>query len=224
MDNSILESAQAAVVLAGRHRTNLSVMHLLSAASFSRATGQIETAHAGEPFGAFWEDIFGQATAAVMLSVAALEAYAHEFQLDHAKLLSASVGGSFVGSRKGRSRTLGRFDSALGRLKREAIDEASAVDRNAAALIRLRNALTHFNPEWEDERDAQAAVSADLQGRFENSRYFPAPQPLFPMAWATHSCTAWAVHSVVDFISEFDRRADLGEGRLAQFVERLTDV
>ena len=67
-------------------------------------------------------------------------------------------------------------------------------------------------------------MSAELQGKFENSRFFPLPQPLFPRAWVSHSCTSWAVRSVTAFIGEFHRRAGLGRGRLAKFSVRLADT
>ncbi len=225
-EESVLEVGHLTAFATGRSRMNLSVMHLLAAVQFSRATLEIETDHNGEEYGPFWESLFAHAAATVMMSAAGLEAYANEFFQDHLELFSGGgSGGTAVSWAKYQNkRPLEKYEFTLDRLAREPIDQATTVYQDTAALIKLRNALTHFKPEWEDERVAHAKVAADLQGRFENSRFFPAPQPLFPRAWVSHSCTSWAVRCVVAFIMEFDRRAGLGAGRLAPFAERLTDV
>lgn len=53
-------------------RSNLSISHLLAAASFSRAVGAIEAANTGKTFGDFWEDIQASAIACVLTASADL--------------------------------------------------------------------------------------------------------------------------------------------------------
>lgn len=62
----------------GRLRVNLSWQLLRSAAASSRTVGEIESQHAGQPFGSFFGDILGHAVQSVVSAVAALEAFINE--------------------------------------------------------------------------------------------------------------------------------------------------
>jgi hypothetical protein len=62
----------------GETRVNLSIPHLMAAAKFSRAVGELESQHAGESLANFWEDIQSYAIGCVLTAVACLEAYANE--------------------------------------------------------------------------------------------------------------------------------------------------
>jgi hypothetical protein len=78
-------TVSASATITARTRTNLSVLHLLSAAYFSRKVGELETQHDGEAFGEFWEEILAFATATALTATAGLEAYANELFVDHAE-------------------------------------------------------------------------------------------------------------------------------------------
>lgn len=206
----------------GTSRVNLSVLHLLSAASFSRAAASIEEANAGRLFGEFWEGILAQSTATVLISVAALEAYANELFVDHAKIfpdLRIEVM-AHLWELYEQKPPLEKYEFAILLKKGQPLERGTSPYRDVAALVKLRNALTHFKPEWEDQQVQHAKVSSLLKGKFISSPFMPSTEALFPKAWASHGCTSWAVRSVVDFIFEFERRADL-PSRLSPFVERL---
>jgi len=83
---AVIEAGGATVKATADTRVNLSVPHLLSAASFSRRIGELEAEHGGKEFGEFWNDIFASATATVFASIAALESYANELFIDHEKV------------------------------------------------------------------------------------------------------------------------------------------
>jgi hypothetical protein len=68
------------------------VQHLLGAASFSRRVGEIEAAHAGEQFGAFFDEILHSATACVLMTVASLDALANEFVADRDSMFPGHSG------------------------------------------------------------------------------------------------------------------------------------
>ena len=206
----------------GTSRMNLSVLHLLSAASFSRAAGAIEAANAGKPFGEFWEEILAQSTAGVLTAVAALEAFANELFVDHAKIfpdLRVEVMARLWELYEQKP-PLEKYEFALLLKQGQAFDRGASPYRDVSALIKLRNALTHFKPEWEDQQVAHAKVSAILKGKFPTSPFLPQIEPLFPKAWASHGCVSWAVRSVVGLILEFENRANL-PSRIAPFAERL---
>lgn len=77
-------AGRATVQGKGDSRVNLSILHLLSAATFSRRLAVIEAENTGKEFGEFWNDIFAQATAAIFASVASLEGYVNELFIDRA--------------------------------------------------------------------------------------------------------------------------------------------
>ena len=86
------------------------------------------------------------------------------------------------------------------------------------ALVRLRNALMHFKPEWEPAKHKQ--LSSELRNFFEPSEFLANDPGLFPRAWASHDCTTWALNSVLSFIEHFEHCAGLPH-KMAQFSDRL---
>jgi hypothetical protein len=201
-------------------RTNYAVPHLLSAATFSRRLGEIETRHSGQDFGPFWDEILAHATATVLLAVAGLESYANELFID--------MNQNFPGVRQElleklwsdneRKSTLDKFDLAL--LLREASTRVAGIEsfQSVDALVRLRNALMHFKPEWEPAKHKQ--LSSELRSFFKPSKFLVSDQGVFPRAWASHDCTIWAVNSVLSFIEHFEDCAGLPH-KMAEFSDRL---
>lgn len=221
----ILEQREATIAAFGQSRHNFAVLHLASAASFSRRTRELEAKHAGEALGSFWEEIVAHASAATLLSVAALEAYVTESLFDHTDLFS-SGDPHRVAARKRYARRMApleRYKYALNELAQMTLDLGTPACQPVSALVELRNQLTHFRPEWLAEQADHAKLGQMLARWITPSPFILPSKELFPRGWASHSCTAWAVRSVVDFILEFDRRAGF-ESRLAQHLDRFTDI
>jgi hypothetical protein len=217
-----LPTTVSAGSMTARTRTNLSVLHLLSAAYFSRKIGELEALHDGEAFGGFWEEILAVATGTIFAATSGLEAYANELFVDHAEnfpVLPQPVMVKLWELYEQKS-TLEKFEFALLPKNGEPFDRGVAPYQNIGALIKLRNGLTHFKPEWSDEAADHAKISSVLSARIKLSKFFPASEPLFPRGWASHSCTKWALESVVHFIEDFENRSDLPK-RMAPFQERL---
>jgi hypothetical protein len=133
-----------------RTRVNLAVPHLLSACGFSRQVRQMEEAHLGEPFGGFWEEIFAHATASILLTVAALESYINEVFSSYDSNFpgfSPEVLGKLWDVYELKP-ILDKYELALCLRNAGALDRGLPPVQDVALLIRLRNALTHFKPEW----------------------------------------------------------------------------
>jgi hypothetical protein len=201
-------------------RMNYAVPHLMSAATFSRRVGEIEAKHSGQALGPFWDDILAHATATVFLAVAGLESYANELFID--------MNQNFPGVREElseklwsdheRKSTLKKFDLAL-RLREASTRVADVASfQSVDALVRLRNALMHFKPEWEPAKHKQ--LSSELCTFFKSSAFLVDDPDLFPRAWASHDCTIWAVNSVLTFIEHFENCAGLPH-KMAEFSDRL---
>ena len=227
MDRTVQLSGEAAIALTGTatasSRTSLSIVHLLSAAQFARATGEIEKRHEGQPLGDFWDDLYAQSIATVLTTVAGIEAYANELFVDHAQVfpdLRVDVMAKLWELYEQKP-TREKFEFALLLRQGGPFDRGAAPFQDVAALIRLRNALTHYKPEWSDQLDEHAKLSKSLEHRASPSPFLPLTESLFPRAWASHGSTTWAMRSAVAFLSDFERRAKL-DSRIASFGNRLS--
>jgi hypothetical protein len=180
----------ASLAAAGRVRTNLSFIHLMSAARFSKTVQRLEEEHAGHPFGPFFEEIIAHASASVLLAVAGLEAFVNEMFIDHSKYLSR-VNSDLVAHLWNRYESGGtpleRLDLALLLLNRPPLNQTRPPAQNVVCLIPLRNALTHFKPEWDP--NTHAKLSQQLRGRFNLTLFLTEPELIFPRRWASHGCT-----------------------------------
>ena len=158
---------------------------------FCHNVGAIETANAGKPFGDFWEHIQAYSIATVLTSVAALESYANELFVDHAIVfpeLREDIMAKLWELYEQKS-ILDKFDFALLLRQGKAFDKGASPYQDITALIKLRNALTHYKPEWSNEQVEHAKVSSALKYKATHSSYFPPNEPLFPRAWASHGST-----------------------------------
>jgi hypothetical protein len=212
----------ATLVATGRVRTNLSMTHLFSAARFSRAVGAMERAHAGEAFGEFFEEVFANASACILLAVAALEAFANELFIDHAQHLP-SVSPAVVErvwAQVERSDVVAKIDLALVLEGRAQLDRSRRPVQDVLALVDLRNSLTHFKPGWQDEAVKHRRLSKVLKPIVRPSPFLPEPELLFPRRWASHHCTAWALRSVVGSVRKVEASLG-GESRMDRFQARL---
>ncbi len=191
-------------------RTNFAVQHMLAAARFSRRVAAVEGEHVGELFGDFWGEILHDATGCVLTAVASVEAYANELFFDRATAfpgysseLLDKLWETFE-----QKPTLEKFGFALILRGKPPLDMGTRLQQDVAAVIELRNSLTHFKPEWDTEAVRHKKLSERLKGRFVPSPFLN-DALIFPRRWATHSCTQWAVGSCLAFAAEFERIGDL---------------
>jgi len=89
------------------------------------------------------------------------------------------------------------------------LDRGKAPYQDVKILIDLRNALTHFKPEWENEADEHKKISDKLGGKFTGGPFLKTDPLLFPRRWACHGCTAWVVLSAMEFAREFEKLSGL---------------
>lgn len=205
-----------------RTRTDFSIQHLLAATYFSRQVANVERAHAGEKFGSFFEEILWFSSACVLSCAAALEAYANELFVDRAQhfpdLRSDIV--DKLWELYEQKPTLEKFDMALYIKQKPPLERGSRPTQDVAALIALRNGLTHFKPEWDDEQVEHAKISKRLADRFAPSPFLADQEPIFPKGWATSGCTRWAVQAAVSFLQDFEISAGVPP-RVTKLADRL---
>jgi hypothetical protein len=199
------------VTITAKTRVNLAVQHMLAAARFSREVRQLEEQHKEEQFSEFWESILHHATACVLTTVASLEACANELFSDRSSLFpdySPELMNNLWETYEQKP-ILQKFEFALLLLRKPVMDSGAGSYQDIKVLIELRNALTHFKPEWMNEATEHAKISAKLVSKIDGGPFLPASELLFPRRWAGHSCTSWAVSSAIAFANDFERLAGL---------------
>jgi hypothetical protein len=191
-------------------RVNLAVQHMLAAARFSRAVGALEQQHKGEAFGAFWEEILHNSIASTLACVASLEAYANELFFDRSTVFPGYTSDLLdrLWEAFEQKPTLEKFSFALLLRSKPGFSKGARPYQDVAAVIELRNALTHFKPEWDNEATRHRKLSDLLRGRFPLSP-FVNDRLIFPRNWATHGCTTWAVKSALVFARKFEQLSEL---------------
>jgi len=217
-----LEAGAATVQGYGDTRVNLAVPHLLSAALLSRRLGELEAEHTGEEFGEFWHEIFANASGAVFASVAALESYANELFIDHESVfpeLRVEVMAKLWELYEQKP-ILDKFEFALLLKNGTPFDRGATPHQDVSAVIKLRNGLLHFKPEWFSKQEEHAKLCELLKHKANLSPFFPTSEPLFPRGWTSHATVKWAIQSVLTFVLEFEERAMVKQ-RMAKIREKF---
>ncbi len=106
--------------------------------------------------------------------------------------------------------------------KNKKLDFSHTKVQNIDALIKLRNAVIHFRPEWSDQQDKHNKLSKQLKNKFQQSPFL-SDEPIFPLAWASASFASWALCSTVAFLEYFYTEADIAYP-LSQFKDQLTTL
>lgn len=118
-----------------------------------------------------------------------------------------------------RASILDKFQLALVLRSKQKLNRGDIAWQEAALLIELRNALTHFKPEWSDEADRHDKLSRRLASTLAPSMFLPG-EVLFPRSWASASTAEWSVSAVVRFVQAFEVAAGI-ESRIAPYLTRL---
>jgi hypothetical protein len=208
---------QMTVVLS--FKAGLARLHLQSADLFSSQCLAIAAAESNLPWPQpHWDASRSLSSAAVILSVAALEATANEFYLEAVDGNTEAMQRIGERGRKllatmweevdGHS-ILNKYEIAMVACEAPNFERGQGVYQAAAALIDLRNALVHFKPEWDHSLDRHAKLHRKLKGRFDDCAL--AAQASGAIMWFPHAClgagcAAWSVSTARALITEFCNR------------------
>jgi hypothetical protein len=209
-----------------RSRSYFSILYIQAAAYFARESATVERTRSATYVPAEWTRDQFCVLAAILSSVAFLEATVNELLAD-ADEGSEQLKALTEDDRKAlatmwkldpteRSPVLDKYRMVLDVLGRPPFDEGRAPFQDVKLLIRLRNVLAHFQPEWIVHRDSASMKQKDLH-KFEKAlrNKFPlnpipgVANPFFPDRCLGHGCAAWAVASSVAFADEFFRRVGI---------------
>jgi hypothetical protein len=185
-------------------RVNLALHHLFAACRFAVRVAQLEQENTGRPFGGFWEEILHNCLGVATLTVASLESYANELYFEGSIVTPTlnSAAAAELADVIDREPILQKYSMAFAVRTGTRLDHSVTPVQNAHALIKLRNAVVHFRPEWSDEKDKHDRLSKVLRYKFKPSAFFP-NEPIFPLAWASHDFVTWALRTTVQFLDYF---------------------
>jgi hypothetical protein len=82
-------------------------------------------------------------------------------------------------------------------------------------LLKLRNALVHYKPEWDTELEEHRRLELRLADRFGESKLSSLGQAFFPHRCLGHGCAAWATKTAVEFHRDFIGRLGLNAGAVS---------
>jgi hypothetical protein len=160
---------------AGRVIANFAWQHLKAATIFRDRVVALEAEYLEEPFGAFFEEVRSFASACLMSAAASLEALINELFIAHDCQLRSQLNDfeEMFWGKQGieRKPILEKYQLALRMLGAPILDEHTSPYRDAWALIELRNALVHYKPTWDPDRQRKVELTEVLEGRFPVSPF-----------------------------------------------------
>jgi hypothetical protein len=198
-------------------RRNIALYHLRAAARAARESREIEKENSTAKFGDWFEELLALVPISIVMAGASQEANVNEIIQD---ILDVQASGypsktrmmllndlkhSTAGNSMGRYRGLALL---LDRVP----DKGTVAWSDAALLVRFRNSLMHFKPEWDDDTaPPSASLAKQLGVRLSPSRFFPKPSE-YPYAFMTYECAAWAVETVLAFSGVFSELIGVRDG------------
>lgn len=178
-------------------RYDSGIQHLMAAATFARAAGLLEKEHAGKSYGPFFDEIRWNVSAAVIMSVAALDANLNELLAD------VSVDEEFLHLIE-RLPFMDRHQYSLWHLGKQKLDLGKAPAQPVQLLLDFRNELVHPRPEWDNAQKRHKLLGDKLKSAGVPLTSFKiAGVPIYPLRVMSHGCAAWAVKSALNFGETF---------------------
>ncbi len=197
-------------MLSQRH--NFAVQHLIAASRFARMCFSVEQDQNNNTFGPFFDEVISYVSAAVLSSVAALEANINEVFSDVQDgiivIEGVDVESLLISWEKVEKKALlAKYDYFLSLTNRPTLNKGDTMYQYASILIRVRNALVHYKPEWYSAQRNHLTISRQLQGKFSFSPFVDKRAPIFPMRCMTHGLAEWSVQTVLRFAESFSNAA-----------------
>lgn len=218
---TLSEPAYATETSTAQVVSNFAWQHLKSATIFRDQVVDLEIRYAGQPFGNFFNEIRAYASACIMSTAASLEALINELFIASNGLLRPMFSNfelEFWGDRGvERKPILAKYQYALSILGASPLDEHAPFFRDTWALIELRNALVHFKPTWDPERQRKIDLVEFLEGKYDLSPLLNGDCDFVTMKSMSAGCSQWAVHTALSFMTEFDERSHLDADKMVSF-------
>lgn len=184
-------------------RRTFALRHLMAADYFVGELQRIESGHVGEELGEPYDRCSYNATAAIIMSFAAIEATLDEVSEDisvpaevHAALEKASA--------------MDWTQALLAFRGKPVFDKGAEPYQSVNILRAVRNALVHPKAEWDDDMDRNARLSAKIVALgVPLSPFWPGIDLAFPHGCMSAGFAEWSARSARMFIRELRVRLEL---------------
>ena len=200
-------------------KVSLGLVHMEAARDFARRCADIENDQKDLPWPQpRYREADRYALGSVILSVAAIEAGINETY----QAAVDSVGQRELDLPQAKAKLLAvlwndveqfpllrKYQVALVACGKEPFDAGAEPYQSAQNLIRLRNALVHFKPEWDDDRGDHHKLEQRLKSRFEEAQTWKrrtGSRAWFPDRCLGAGCAKWACDSAQALHDEFCNR------------------
>jgi hypothetical protein len=85
-------------------------------------------------------------------------------------------------------------------------EKGSEPFQGADGLVKMRNVLIHYRPEWDNELNEHKRVQDRVQGRFPLNPLADPGVLWFPDQCLGAGCADWAIKQAAEFVTEFCQR------------------
>jgi hypothetical protein len=99
-----------------------------------------------------------------------------------------------------------KFDVALASCGAQKFNRAAEPLQSVIGLVKIRNALIHYKPEWHDELESHNSIENRVKSRFPENSLSVSGSMWFPHRCLGSGSARWAVASVKDYMSKFCQR------------------
>jgi hypothetical protein len=199
---------------------NFSRQHLVAARHFTTLADQIEAAttaaDATEPQRSNHR---AYVTGAVVFSVAYLEASINELYLEAIDRNRTSLAGladhqisilaELWAIGEPHHQALEKYQIALSVCGVQGFDRGGEPFQGTDSLIKIRNALIHYRPEWDDELRKHKKIRSRFSGRFPLNPLVPSSSLWFPHRCLGAGCARWSVEQAERFMTKFCQKLNI---------------
>jgi hypothetical protein len=213
-----------------RHKLPLSLDHLVTAVLSATHARDFEAGQRNPSLFDSHSEHTSACLACIFATVAYLEAAINEFFADAAEGIGDGLAKDRIVLTRIRSAwdvehrrtTLDKYDLALAVCDQRVFKKGEAPYQAVALLIRLRNALIHFRPEWQpgggspSEEAELSKLSVALLNSFPENALAKPYQPYFVQRCLGYGSSKWAITSSIAFVTEF--RARLGSSYSPTYI------
>lgn len=228
-DKVIKETGHVKKSISIASRMYFSIQHIQSAALFARHAYSIEKNYNG----VFSDELFSEhrayVTGSILSSVFFLEAAINELFADTVETNSEIVKKLNPATiqlmaemwkldvpRAANFKILQKYQIALTLTQKQIFDAGAPPYQDVNLLVKLRNDLVHYEPEWVKNPSSDDFGPDDIHryekmlgGKFIANPLTGQDNPFYPDKCLGHGCAEWGVNSSVKFTDDFFSRVSL---------------
>lgn len=199
-----------------RVKHSFSRQHLVAARHFASLAEQVELKAAATEQEKSEHRAY--VTGAVVFSAAFLEASINEFYLEATEGNRTSLSSltdqqmailTELWENVEQHQVLNKYQIALVACGVQRFDRGVEPFQGADGLIKIRNALIHYRPEWDDELDEHKKIQDRIGRRFKPNPFAVPGNLWFPHQCLGAGCAKWAVAQAEQFMTDFCQRLRL---------------